>query len=116
MRVNKYVLPLGVIVVLFATLLIAQVAGAWQVTGSTTVIPTTTSGRPDPEAIKGKMTLDEVITTYKIPQADLYSALKLPADLATSTQIKDLESVIQDFEVDLVKQAVQDYYTTHPHP
>lgn len=114
MRVNKYVLPIGVIVVLFATVLVAQAAGTWQVTGSTTVIPTTTSGRPDPEAIKGKMTLDEVITTYKIPQVDLYAALKLPADLPTSTQVKELESVIQDFEVDLVRQAVQDYYAAHP--
>jgi hypothetical protein len=61
---------------MFAVVLVAQATGSWQVTGSTQIVPTTTSGRPDPEAIKGKMTLDEVITTYGIPQADLYAALK----------------------------------------
>jgi hypothetical protein len=114
MKVNKYILPIGAIIVLFATVLAAQAAGVWQVTGSTTIIPTTASGRPDPEAIKGKMTLDEIIAGYKIPQADLYAALELPADLPASTQIKELESVIPDFEVDLVRQAVQDYYDAHP--
>jgi hypothetical protein len=114
MRVNKYVMPIILVVAMFAVVLVAQATGSWQVTGSTQIVPTTTSGRPDPEAIKGKMTLDEIITTYGIPQADLYAALKLPSDLPTSKQVKELESVIQDFEVDSVRQAVIDYYAAHP--
>ncbi len=114
MRVNKYGMPIVLIVSMFVVVLAAQATGAWQVTGSTQVVPTTTSGRPDPEAIKGKMTLDEVITTYGVPQADLYGALHLPAETATSTAIKDLESILPNFEVDLVRQAVKDYYATHP--
>ncbi len=114
MRVNKYVMPIVLIVSMFVVVLAAQAAGMWQVTGSTQVVPTTTSGRPDPEAIKGKMTLDEVITTYGVPQADLYAALQLPAETATSTAIKDLESILPNFEVDLVRQAVKDYYAAQP--
>ncbi len=114
MRINKYLMPVVLIVSMFVVVLVAQAAGAWQVTGSTQVIPTTASGRPDPQAIKGKMTLDEIVTTYGMPQADLYAALQLPAELATSTAIKDLESVIPNFEVDLVRQAVTDYYVAHP--
>ncbi len=114
MRVNKYVMPVIMIVAMFAVVLVAQAAGAWQVTGSTKIVPMTAAGRPDPEAIKGKMTLDEIIQTYGMSQPDLYAALGLPADTATSTAVKDLESVIPNFEVDVVRQAVKDYYTAHP--
>ncbi len=114
MRVNKYVMPIVLIVSMFAVVLAAQAAGMWLVTGSTQVVPTTASGRPDPEAIKGKMTLDEVIAAYAVPQADLYAALQLPAELPASTAIKDLESVIPNFEVDLVRQAVKDHYAAYP--
>ena len=114
MRVNKYVVPIVLIVAMFAVVLVAQAAGAWQVTGSTTVVPTTTSGRPDPEAIKGKMTLDEIITTYGVPKEDLYAGAQLPADFHTSKQAKEIESVVQGFELDTLRQAVKDYYATHP--
>lgn len=116
MRVNKYLMPALSIAVLFAVVLVAQVAGVWQVTGSTTVIAVDGSGRGDPDQIKGKMTLDEIIQGYGIPQADLYAALKIPADTPTSTKVKDLESLIPAFEVDLVRQAVRDYYAAHPVP
>jgi hypothetical protein len=114
MRVNKYVMPIALIVAMFATVLVAQAAGIWQVSGTTQVIPNPATGRPDPELIKGKMTLDEIITQYRIPKGDLYSALQLSADIPTSKQVKELESIIPDFEVDLVRQAVKDYYAAHP--
>jgi hypothetical protein len=114
MRVNKYAMPIVLIVAMFAVTLVAQATGAWQVTGSTTVVPTTTSGRPDPEAIKGKMTLDEIITTYGVPKDDLYAGAKLPADFPTSKQAKEIESVISGFELDTLRQAVKDYYAAHP--
>lgn len=114
MKVNKYVMPILVIVAMCATVLVAQAAGVWQVSGTTQVIPNPATGRPDPELIKGKMTLDEIITQYGIPKDGLYSALKLSADIPTSKQVKELESIISDFEVDLVRQAVKDYYAAHP--
>ena len=88
----------------------------WPVTSeqTSTVIPTTADGRPDPEAIKGKMTLQEIITTYHIPQAGLYDALQLPADLPTSTQAKALKELVPGFEMELMRQAVRDYYADHP--
>jgi len=114
MKVNKYVMPIVLIAAMFTVVLVAQATGAWQVTGSTTVIPTTTGGHPDPEAIKGKMTLDEIITTYGIPKEDLYAGAQLPADFPTSKQAKEIESVIPGFEIDTLRQAVEDYYATHP--
>ncbi len=114
MRLNKYVMPAVAIVAMFAVVLVAQAGGAWQVTGSTQIVPTTAAGRPDPEAIKGKMTLDEIVKTYAVPQADLYAALGLPADMSSSTAVKELESVIANFEVDVVRQVVKDYYAAHP--
>jgi hypothetical protein len=116
MRVNKYAMPVLSIAVLIAVVLAAQALGIWQVTGSTTVIAVDGSGRGNPDEIKGKMTLDEIIQGYGIPQADLYAALGLPPDTPPSTQVKSLESIIPDFEVDLVRQAVKDYYAAHPVP
>jgi hypothetical protein len=114
MRVNKYLMPILMLVAMFATVLGAQAAGVWQVSGSTKVVPTTPGGRPDPELIKGKMTLDEIVTQYGVPKEDLYAALKLPTDMPTSTQVKELEGIIPGFSTDLVRQAVKDYYAAHP--
>jgi len=116
MRVNKYAMPVLSIAVLFAVVFAAQALGVWQVTGSTTVIAVDSSGRGNPDEIKGKMTLDEIIRGYGIPQADLDAALGLPPDTPASTQVKSLETIIPDFEVDLVRQAVKDYYAAHPVP
>ncbi len=114
MRVSKYVMPIVLIMAMVAVALVAQATGAWQVTGSTTVIPTTTGGRPDPEAIKGKMTLDDIITTYGVPKDDLYAGAKLPTDFPMSKQAKEIESVISGFELDALREAVKDYYAAHP--
>lgn len=114
MRVNKYAMPVILIVAMFVVVLAAQATGSWQVVGSTQVVPLTTTGRPDPEAIKGKMTLEEIMTLCGIPQEALYSALKLSPDTPTSTQAKELEGKVQDFSIDVVRQVVKDYYATHP--
>lgn len=114
MRINKYFMPGISLVALLATVAAAQLAGVWQVTGSTTVIPVDASGRPDPLAIKGKMTLEDIIVQYQVPAEYLYAALELPADLPVSTQLKELESVIPNFEIDRVRQLVADYYAAHP--
>ncbi len=116
MKVNKYVMPIAMIAVLFASVLVAQAAGVWQVTGSTTVIAVDSTGRGNPDEIKGKMTLEEIMKGYGIPQTDLYAALQIPSETPASTKVKDLESIIPDFEVDLVRQAVKDYYAAHPVP
>ncbi len=116
MKVNKYVMPVTLIGVILAGVVIAQAAGWWQVTGTSTVISRDSTGRGNPDDIKGKATLDEIVRGYGIPQAELYAALKIPADIPASTKVKDLESMIPDFEVDVVRQAVRDYYTANPVP
>ncbi len=116
MKVNPYLMPIVLIVTLFAGVLAAQAAGVWQVTGSTAVIAVDNTGRGNPDEIKGKMTLDEIVQGYGIPQAELYAALGIPADTPASTQAKDLESLIPDFEIDRVRQAVKDYYAANPVP
>ncbi len=116
MKVNKYVMPVTLIAVIFAGVFIAQAAGWWQVTGMPTVINVDSTGRGNPDDIKGKITLDEIVRGYGIPQADLYAALNIPAETPASTKVKDLESMIPDFEVDLVRQAVRDYYAANPVP
>lgn len=114
MRINKYFMPGISIAVLLITITVSQLVGIWQVTGSVNAVPLDASGRPDPLAIKGKMTLEEVIVLYQVPAEYLYASLGLPPEFPASTQLKELESVIADFEIDRVRQAVIDYYAAHP--
>jgi len=109
MTLNKYILPIGMIAVLLITVLAAQATGHWQVSGAGQAIPTTSDGQPDPQGIKGRMTLAEIIEVYQIPQADLYAALELPADLPTSTQLKEIEKIVPGFEVSRVRELVTEY-------
>jgi len=113
MRVHRYVLPAIVLVALLGSVLVGKLAGDWATTGKGDV-PVDASGAPDPEGIKGWMTLQDVSDTYGVPLADLYTGLGVPADLPPTTAMKDLENIIPNFETETARLWVANYLAAHP--
>ncbi len=90
MRVNRFLLPLVVLVALLGTIAIAQVAGGWSTNGRTSVNTTQLT----PDDIKGWMTLQQLIDGLPITHDELYALAGIPTDISPATALKDLESFI----------------------
>ena len=99
MRVNRFVLPIVIIVTLLGTALVAQAAGLWSTSGRTAV----DVGNMTPADLKGWMTLQQVMDGLGISQAELYPLAGIPAEVPASTALKDLEPLVPDFEVSLLR-------------
>ncbi len=102
MRVSRFLMPLIVIVALLGTALIAQAAGLWSTSGrASTDLQSMTAAD-----IKGWMTLQQVMDGLQISKEELYAAGNIPLDVPTSTALKDLEPIVQDFSVTALRDAV----------
>ena len=93
MRINPIVYGVLVLTVFFGIIMGFQAAGFWSISGKVD-----TSGEAmqpsatDVNTIKGWMTLEQIVTTYNVPLADLLKQFELPSDTKSTTAIKDLES------------------------
>lgn len=108
MKVHRYVLPLVLIASLLGSVFAAKAVGYWSTSGRTVTL-LDKSGVAAPEGIKGWMTLADIVETYGIPEAELWSRLGLPADLPANTALKDVEAIVSGFEVSAVRDAVTAY-------
>ena len=108
MKVHRYLLPGIVLLVVLASPWIGKLTGDWITTGKGN-IEVDVSGAPDPEGIKGWMTLTDVSTIYGVPLDALRAGLKVPADAPDSTPMKDLEQLIPDFETSTARTFVAEY-------
>ena len=45
------------------------------------------------------MTIQDVLTAYHVPKADLYTRFGIPDDVPETAQLKSLEGVAPDFSV-----------------
>jgi hypothetical protein len=95
-----------VVVSLLGSALVAQAAGWWSVSGKDIA---TVPGSVDPEDIKGWMTLQQVSDMYGMPLPELLARIGAPASQPPDTALKDLEGVIDGFEMDLVREQVVAY-------
>lgn len=102
MPVNRYLMPVIVIVALLGTVMIAQAVGVWSTSGRTTVDMNSLSAAD----IKGWMTLQQVADGLGIPLADVYAAGAIPADVAPETALKDLEGLVEGFETSLLRYSL----------
>jgi hypothetical protein len=99
MRVNRFLMPVIVIVTLLGTTLIAQAAGFWSTSGrDSTDLQNMTAAD-----IKGWMTLQQVIDGMQISKEELYAVGGIPLDVPTETALKDLEGIVPDFEISTLR-------------
>jgi hypothetical protein len=102
-KVNKFLAPILVLAALFGSYVVAQATGFWSVSGKDMIdLESMTSS----EEIRGWMTLEQVFLGFGIPQEAFYQALGIPADIPPTTALKDLEGLIEGFEVTTVREAV----------
>jgi len=99
MRVNRFLMPIIVIVALLGTTLIAQAAGFWSTSGK----DSTDLENMSAADIKGWMTLQQVMDGLKISKEELYSVGGIPLDIPAEKALKDLEGVVPDFEISTLR-------------
>jgi len=95
MKVNRLLVPLIVVVCLLGSVGAGLIFGWWQVTAQ----PLRAIDGSDTSNIRGSSSLEEVSLAFGITQQDLYALLELPADTPFSTQLKELEDIIEVSEV-----------------
>ncbi len=99
MRVNRFLMPVLVIVSLLGTTLIAQAAGFWSTSGRTSIDLETMTAAD----VKGWMTLQQVMDGLKISKEELYAAGEIPLDIPIDSALKDLEGIVPDFEISTLR-------------
>lgn len=108
MRLSKYAMPVVGIILLIGSVLVGQAAGMWKTVGDRQVA-LQANGMPDPEGIKGWMTLESVSEQFHIPMSYLYEHLQLPQDLPVETKMSEIEKVVDGFEVSTMRDLVSSY-------
>ena len=100
MRVNRFLMPVIVIVALLGTTLIAQAAGFWSTSGKDSIdLENMTSAD-----LKGWMTLQQVMDGLNLSKEELYALGGIPLDIPAETALKDLEGVVPDFEISTLRE------------
>lgn len=102
MRVNPFLMPILLITALLGTVFVAQAMGRWSTSGKTAV----NLSNLTPADLKGWMTLQQVIDGLKLSKEDVYAAGNIPADVPTSTALKDLEAIVPGFETSAMRDAL----------
>jgi hypothetical protein len=111
MTVNKFFLPIAVLAGLFAAYALASATGFWNVSGKTMIDVTSLESSED---VRGWMTLQQIADGYRIDPGMLYTILELPIDIPPSTALKDIEGLLPDFEVTIVKERLAVYLGEAP--
>ena len=106
MTVNKYLMPIIAIAALIAVVLGARLTGDWIVSGKQIPLGDMTAAD-----IKGWMTLQNVSDGLQIPLPDLYKLAGIPEGAAVppTTAMKDLEGLVEGFEISLLREAAAAY-------
>jgi hypothetical protein len=107
-RVNRFLMPLLVVVTLLGSVWVAKATGLWQTSGRGQVL-LDASGQPDSAGIKGWMTLIDVSETYGVPLDALYVLIGADPGVPPETAMKDLEKLVPDMEVWAVREGVAAY-------
>ena len=78
----------------------AHLAGWWNTSGKVSVTgETITATGANPAEIRGFMTIQEVLTAYKVTWEEFSQKFNLPVDTALSSPLNTLEKVSADFSV-----------------
>jgi hypothetical protein len=107
-RVNRYLVPVFVVVALLGSVWVAKAAGLWQTSGRGQIL-LDADGHPDPAGIKGWMTLADLSETYGVPLDALYVMLGAESSVPPEAAMKELEKLVPGMEVWAVREGVAAY-------
>jgi hypothetical protein len=89
---------------LFAFIGVSKVAGAWQ-TKPAKVSFSKPNDRPDPDAIRGWMTVQEISKGYGIPVRELYARAGIPANVPPTAR---LNTISRNWNVTFEPESLRD--------
>ena len=99
-KVNIFVYMLIGLFLFIGSCQVAHLAGWWNTSGKVSVTgETITATGANPAEIRGFMTIQEVLTAYKVTWEEFSQKFNLPADTALSSPLNTLEKVSADFSV-----------------
>jgi hypothetical protein len=99
MQINKYLMPITVIVALLGTISAARIAGYWQTSGRDMIDPNKPMTSAD---IRGWMPLEHLSEHMDIPHEELCTLLGIPTSTPPHTPLKELEGVIEVSQVRVI--------------
>lgn len=105
--VHKVLAPALGIGIFVATVLVSIGTGLWVSSGTKGAIALTPEGKPDPDGIKGWMSIETVSKNYGIPIEYLYTTIGLPPDISPDTPAKDIEKIVPGFGVETLREIVR---------
>ena len=99
-KVNIFVYMVIGLVFFVGSCQVAHLAGWWNTSGKVSVTgENITATGTNPDEIRGFMTIQEVLTAYKVTWEEFSKKFNLPADTALSAPLNTLEKVSPDFSV-----------------
>jgi len=104
MKINKFLVPVIIVVALMGSIGIAKMTNSW-----TDVIDVNTMSAPD--QIRGWMTFEQVSNRFNIPLEELYEKTGIPKDTPPDTPIRDMEG--ENFDTELVREVVAEKLGVH---
>jgi len=107
MTVNKHFMPAIVIVILLGTVGLSRLTGDWIISGKQIY----DTGNMTATDIKGWMTLEQVAAGLSLPIDTVYQLAGIPEDanVPPETALKDLEGLVEGFEVSGLRDAATAY-------
>ena len=105
MSVNRYWMPVIIVTALLGTVLGSQALGLWAVSGRSDA----NLNNLTPDTIKGWMTLQQVADGMNLPVDIIYELASLPTDITPNTALKDIEGLIDGFEISTLREGLTAY-------
>lgn len=110
---RRWILPVVWVVVLFATIGIAQAVGGWQVSGREPVV----AGTMTPDDLKGWMTVQQGADGLSVPATVILTEIGGEPGLVTpATAFKDVEALVPGFSLDDLKTRLWEVLGSTPSP
>ncbi|WP_304943210.1 hypothetical protein [Vallitalea guaymasensis] len=121
MKLKSLYIPLVIIIILFGGVTISKGLGIW-ITESTKIPKTISSGtyagEYDPGDIRGSYTFDDIYNSFNISPEILAEAFNIITDKPRDFQVKSLEDMYSDLEVEVGTDSVRRFtalYTGLPY-
>ncbi|WP_273327592.1 hypothetical protein [Vallitalea guaymasensis] len=121
MKLKSLYIPLVIIIILFGGVTISKGLGIW-ITESTKIPKTISSGtyagEYDPSDIRGSYTFDDIYNSFNISPEILAEAFNIITDKPRDFQVKSLEDMYSDLEVEVGTDSVRRFtalYTGLPY-